>query len=241
MDHQRRGGCRHGLDLLLALDERRLAAELALLQPGVGLERELGRPDQPPATLGGVLTDDLFQLRDERGLGLFEVLRVGRRQPEDERVGRPDLRDADAPPRVHLLEDALGELDRLQAAAEGLGEEALDQTTESSFEFAEDRHAVNVCAGRHVLRFPRPILPVGLLRLCCDVPRPSEEPVALIGRELAQTPLADALSDVVREHQDQDREQEAERRRTVDLQVAAERAVQPDERPCGEHRERRSS
>jgi hypothetical protein len=81
---------------------------------------------------------------------------------------------------------------------------------------------------------------VGLLRLCCDVRCRSEEAVALIGRESPQTPLAHADLDVVREHQHQDREQEAERGRTVDLQIAAERAVQTDERPRGQHRERGS-
>ena len=140
MDHERRGGRRHRLDLLLALHERRLAAELALLQLRIGLERDLGRTDQTPPALRRVLADDLLQLRDERGLRLLEVLGVGGRQAEDERVRRPDLRDAHAASGVHLLEDALGELDGLQATAEGLGEQSLDQTTESSFEFAEDRH-----------------------------------------------------------------------------------------------------
>ena len=119
-----------------------LAAELALLQPGVGLERRpraarrgpsraprrsRGRPALSSVTSAGSACSKCSASAGESG-----------------KTKRFGAQTSETPTRlagIHLLEDALGELDRLQAAAEGLGEEALDQATQASFEFAEDRHA----------------------------------------------------------------------------------------------------
>ena len=65
---------------------------------------DLGRTDQPPAALGGVLADDALQLGDQRRLGLLEALGVGRREAEHEVVRGPDLVDAHGAPGVHLLD-----------------------------------------------------------------------------------------------------------------------------------------
>ena len=141
VDHERGGRTRARLDLLLAFDERRLAAELALLQPLVGQERDLRRADQAPAALGGVLAHDLFSSETSAASACWKCSASEGERRNSNAFGAQILGDAHAPPRLHLLEDAFGELDGLQAAAEGLGEQALDQATESSFEFAKDRHA----------------------------------------------------------------------------------------------------
>ena len=92
--------------------------------------------------LGGRLADHPTELGGDRVLRLLVASGVLGRQGELEAVRRPHLRDADAPPRLHLAHDQLRDLDGLHAAAEGLGEQTFDESTEASFEVAEDRHDV---------------------------------------------------------------------------------------------------
>jgi hypothetical protein len=113
--HERPALADRGLrgELLLPLDERRLAPETALAELGVDLELHLGRPDEPPPAFGGGLAHDLLQLVDEGVLGLLEPLPVRLGQGEDVPVRRPDLLDPDGLAGVHLPHHPLGEFDRL--------------------------------------------------------------------------------------------------------------------------------
>ena len=54
--------------------------------------------------------------------------------------GAQTLVEADGAPGVHLLDQSLGELHGLDAAAERLGEQAFDEAPQASFEVAEVRH-----------------------------------------------------------------------------------------------------
>jgi hypothetical protein len=102
-------------------------------------ELHLRRADEAPAALRRALADDLLELRDEGELRLLEALAIDLRQGDLEVVRRPDLADADRLAGVHLAEDPLRELDRLEAAPEGLREEPLHHAFEATFEVSEDR------------------------------------------------------------------------------------------------------
>ena len=113
--------------------------ELSLAEVLVGRELHLRGAHEAPPALRRPLADDLLQLRDQRELRLLESLPVDGREGDLEVVRRPDLLDADALAGVHLLEDALRELNGLEAASERLREEALDHALEATFEVSEDR------------------------------------------------------------------------------------------------------
>ena len=64
------------------------------------------------------------------------AVRLG--EEEDVAVGNPHLADSDGLVGVHLFEDAGGQLDRLEPAPKGLGEEAFDGASQPSLELVED-------------------------------------------------------------------------------------------------------
>src|SRR5207237_6874438 len=101
-------------------------------------------------------------LGDERRLHLLEAGGIILRERDLETVRCPYLVDRDLLAVVHLPDHALGDLDRLEAASERLGEEAFDEAPESPFEVAEVGHDSGVRGGRSAATSP--ILPVGSRR-----------------------------------------------------------------------------
>ena len=126
-----------GEGLVRSLHQGGLAAELPFPQFLVGLELHLGRTDQLPSPLPGAGSHELPELA---GHGVFHLLEPGAvigRQEEHVVVGNPDRAHADGLVRVHLAEQALGQLDRLEAGAEGLREKAFDQPFQATLEVSE--------------------------------------------------------------------------------------------------------
>src|SRR5207249_11304369 len=114
------------------------AVEITRLERGIGLDLHHRRLHQRPTAFAGTLPDHLLELASERPLGLAESLAVRFGEEEDVAVGNPHLADSDGLVGVHLFEDAGGQLDRLEPAPKGLGEEAFDGASQPSLELVED-------------------------------------------------------------------------------------------------------
>src|SRR5581483_12331007 len=74
------------------------------------------------------------QLPEQGRLEGLEPLPVGGRQPHPEGIGRDQAVDADRAAIVHLPGEAAADLYGLEAAAEGPGEDPLDERLETALE-----------------------------------------------------------------------------------------------------------
>ncbi len=139
-DHEHRCRRGRGLEPLRPLDEGRHAADVALLQPLVDLERHLGRSDQsPPRSLAFSRITDPSSF----AIAVSACSRRSWSSAESENskwFGAQTSLTPDGAPGVHLLDQTLRELDRLHAGTERLGEEALHEAPQTSFEVAEIGH-----------------------------------------------------------------------------------------------------
>ena len=136
----RRGGrrrLRRSSPLLLGPAEQlRLDAELAQLEPLVGVELDLRPAREREALLAGVLEQVVGQLLAQRGLVARELLAVLRGQEDAVVVGHVDARDGDHLVLLHLLGELVRQLDRLHARLEGAAERAFDDAAELRLQVA---------------------------------------------------------------------------------------------------------
>ena len=79
----------------------------------------------------------LDQLGDQLVLDRREAVPVGRGEGHRELVGGEGPPRRDGAAQVHLPGEPAADLDRLQPAAEGPGEDALDQALEAALELLE--------------------------------------------------------------------------------------------------------
>ena len=88
--------------------------------------------------VAGVLEQMPAELLGERGLVVLEALVVVRAEPDGVLVGHVDALHRGRLVGVHLLGELAGDLDRLDAGAEGTAEHALDEALNASFKVAQN-------------------------------------------------------------------------------------------------------
>ena len=121
----------------LALLDGRLDPQVALAALRVFGEVDRDRPDEVIVLVAGVLAGGVGELARERVAERREALGVGRRQHDREVVRRDDAVHTDRASGVELLHEPSSDLERLEPAAERLGERAFDEPLEASLEGLE--------------------------------------------------------------------------------------------------------
>ncbi len=92
----------------------------------------------------GVLAGRLLELTHQGVEEALEPVEVGRRQVDDEGIGRDEAVDAEAPLQVHLPGHPAADLHRMEIAPEGLGESAVDHALEAPFELLQSHVGVSL-------------------------------------------------------------------------------------------------
>ena len=185
-----------------------------------------GGPTSPHPRSRGVLADHRPELLRDRGLGMLEPLVVVGGERELEVVRRPDLVDPDGAPGVHLLDEALRELDGLHAGCgtswrRGPRRGPPDVVRSRGGSAQASRGA---CGGPVPGAYLTPGVVAEPLRPCRSVRPRRRRPVPgrtrtrmsrgcsaervreaepLVGRQLAPAPLAQLPVGAAREHEDQ--------------------------------------
>ena len=92
----------------------------------------------------GVLPGGLLELAHQGVQEALEPVEVGRRQVDDEGIGRDQAMDAEAPLQVHLPGHPTTDLHGVELAPEGLRERAVDHALEAPFELLQSHVGVSL-------------------------------------------------------------------------------------------------
>ena len=133
-------GAPRALLLLRRREQLGLDAELAEVEPVVGVELHLRAAREGEALLARVLEQVVGELLAERRLVAGELLAVGRGEEDAVVVGHVHARDGDHLVLLHLLRQLVRELHRLDAGLEGAPEGPFHQAAELRLEVAQNAH-----------------------------------------------------------------------------------------------------